>query len=248
MDDRILFVPPVFAPDPDVLRSWASTGILIARLEERWPVDFVRWPTLKGESRAGAGWGMLVNTVRGIARPEHHVVDISFGGGSLVVALEATPPRSFCVAGFVGTLATLRDAGHPELADATQLSQSIMTRPGQFLPFIMEGASREDVEIAERQLEATLDKELLAAVFEAVADVLVVGLATLEVPSMFFVLPAPFPGGEIEYEIYRTLAPGIERADLSIWPGRLHLPDGGNELADRVIPFIHEVIAAREDA
>jgi hypothetical protein len=151
------------------------------------------------------------------------------------------------VAGFAGTLASLRAAGYPELADATQASQAIMTRPGQFLPFIMQGASAQEIETAERQLEATLDKEALEGIFEEVADVVFPEIVTLEVPAVFFVLPPPFPGGQVEYEIYQEMVPGIRRDELTIWPGQIHLVDGGHELADKVIPFIQEVIAAREN-
>jgi hypothetical protein len=246
VDDRVLLVPPVFAPDPDVLRSWASPGILISRLNDRWPVDFVRWPTIKGTATStGGSLEALVQAVRAVITPQHHVVDISFGGGSLTLGLWECPPRSLSVAGFVGTLASLRAAGHPELADATQISQSIITVPGQFLPFIMQGATPQEIEAAERQLDATLDKEALAEVFEAVADVVFAELVTLDVPAVFFVLPTPFPGGEVEYEIYQTLVPGVKRDELSIWPGEIHRVEGGNELADKVIPFIEGVIAAR---
>jgi hypothetical protein len=120
-----------------------------------------------------------------------------------------------------------------------------MTRPGQFLPFIMQGASAQEIEAAERQLEATLDKEALDAIFEAVADVVFPEMVTLEVPAVFFVLPTPFPGGQVEYEIFQKMVPGVKRDELTIWPGQIHLVDGGNELADKVIPFIEGVIAAR---
>ena len=246
MDDRVLLVPPTFAPDPAVLRSWASTGVLMARLEERWPLDFVRWPTIKGEPAIGSGWEILVHPVQAVATPQHHVVDISFGGGSLAVSLRDTPPRSLAVAGFVGTLASLRAAGYPELAEAARVSQTIITRPGQFLPFIMQGAGEHDIELAERQLDATLDSELLAEVFEVVADVHFADLATLDVPAVFFCVPPPFPGGDVEYEMYQSLVPGVRRDELATWPGQIHLPEGGNELADKVIPFIEEVIATRE--
>ena len=62
MDDRILLVPPVWAPDPRIFESWAAPRVLLTKLEGILPVDILRWYTLKGEKRTGAGWEIAVST------------------------------------------------------------------------------------------------------------------------------------------------------------------------------------------
>jgi hypothetical protein len=61
MDDRILLVPPTWSPDPGVLESWPSPQALLRRLRSSYPVDILRWPSLKGEKRVGSGWEPAVN-------------------------------------------------------------------------------------------------------------------------------------------------------------------------------------------
>ena len=64
MDDRILVVPPNWAPGPDDNDALAGATALRRRLERVLPVDVFAWPTLKGVPLRGEGNAGLLNAFR----------------------------------------------------------------------------------------------------------------------------------------------------------------------------------------
>jgi hypothetical protein len=66
------------------------------------------------------------------------------------------------------------------------------------------------------------------------------------IPTLYLSLSVLPAGSEI-FAILRRYAPeAVDGGPLNEWGMRLHEEAGGHELADKVIPFIQGVIAARE--
>jgi hypothetical protein len=69
----------------------------------------------------------------------------------------------------------------------------------------------------------------------------------LDIPVLFLTSSATLTHGKEErFEVFRRYAPGARHKELKEWGARLHEEAGGHELADKVIPFIQEVIAQRQ--
>jgi hypothetical protein len=52
-DDRILLLPPGFAPDPAWMERMAAPRAALQRMREVAPVDIFRWPWLRGQEPSG---------------------------------------------------------------------------------------------------------------------------------------------------------------------------------------------------
>jgi hypothetical protein len=245
MEDRILLVPPPWAPDPEVISRWPTAQVLLARLTAFWPVDMLRWPSLKGKKWPGKGYRRAINAFRAQLRAEHHVLDPSgMGVRAFLGARGWEKARSFACVGFYENPQTLEARGATVTASATRLRfQFGGAGPSQVLPFVMAGADEAFLQQAIRQVGETLDREWQEEAL-ASSDTDQVEEGVLVIPCLFLEPPTPH---DIEgaFEAFRRYALNARRDYLAEFGLKLHEEAGGHELADKVIPFIEGVIAAR---
>ena len=246
MDDRILLIPPGFAPDPGSIDELASIRVLSQRLSELMPVDLYRWPWLRGQERCSSDPHEVAVRLEQEIRPEHHVVDLGTGTELLLLALSRRPARSLCVAGFFASVATLKAAGEPELAAAVAAITALSVNPAQIIPVVMQGADEQQSAAAAARVEGTLDKVLFAEVIQRYHCIEFREPAEIRVPALYLHISFPVPGSDRFFPLFRRWVPAARRADLIEWPTRVHLEQGGQELADKVIPFIQGVMDGRE--
>jgi hypothetical protein len=250
-DDRILFLPPIWAPDPDVIGNWPAFQALLQRLSGTWPVDFVRWPTLRGEAVEGTGWEAAANALRRSLRPEHHVVGYAFGALQILIALAEKPPRSLIHSFLRVTPGTLEAAGYEAAAVTQRARLAIVTTPAQALAGAMRGARPETIRAAAAALEATLDRSILLQLMnDPVQDRDIRGsFRPLDIPALCLLQRTRHSDsvGEINLEFGRAFLPSVQ-VDFVRETYGWHRREPGEEFADKAIPFIQEVIAQREAA
>jgi hypothetical protein len=99
VNDRILLVPPIWAPDPAVVQKWPALHALLLKLPAFLPVDFFLWPTLRGQEVLGTGVECLLNAFRRQLRPEHHVLAQGSFGEVLLEVLAMQPAASLTMWG-----------------------------------------------------------------------------------------------------------------------------------------------------
>jgi hypothetical protein len=163
VDDRILFVPPSWSPDPAVLEMFAAFQALLARLRAFLPVDIFIWPWLKTQKVTGTGTECLFNAIRDQVRPHHHVLQAPSGyGEAFLEVLAERQPRSLVVFGFnpsLRTVALLTGGATPpglqafwevSLRDATQL-----------LRLVMAGADEADIQRIAQARDRSYDRSSL---------------------------------------------------------------------------------------
>lgn len=246
MDDRILFVPPVWCPDAAVFEDWPSVRAVMRRLRPLMPVDILRLPTLRGMPREGQGVECTLNTVRTQLRPEHHVIDAGgTAGEALLLALSTQPARSLTLCGFYP------HPGHPEFDDDrsaaaiyTTIVSVMLSGPAQMVPIVMSGAEEWQIAETVARVDRSLDREVL----EEIQWREPMECGTVDLPALLLSLPAPVPMGEAAFRVLQRIAPNVRRDALTLWSTRVHEGDGGEELADKVIAFIETVIADRNRA
>ncbi|MEX2237713.1 MAG: hypothetical protein WEB00_09285 [Dehalococcoidia bacterium] len=241
-DDRILFMPPVWAPDPEVFESWPAYDALLERFRAHWPVDFLRWPTLVGEPAEGNGWEVMANAVRKSLTDEHHVIGLWLAT-PIVKVLAELEPRSLVVKDFGPNPGTLEAAGLPALASLVRAAFAISATPAQSLPSVMHGADQEFLRRAVEAVERTLDKgRLLRLLKDPLEEVDAQGSWTLRVPALLLTARGDFIEAGLAGELFRVFAPAAQVE--SVRHGyRWHERGPGEEFADKAIPFIEGVIA-----
>jgi hypothetical protein len=220
---------------------------LLKRLRASYPVDVFRWPSLKGEKRVGSGWEPAVNAFRAQTRSEHHFVDVAGAGGvPFLIAGGAEIARSFTTVSWGESVAVLEREGHRGIADFVRLNyQLIGSGAGQIVPLVMQGADEQTIARAIREVDETIDRSWVVEAMAAEDDMPPIPVGVLTVPSIYL---EPTPPLTIEglFEVFHRYAPAARHERLKEWGLRIHEEAGGHELADKVIPFIQQVIAARE--
>jgi hypothetical protein len=248
MDDRILAVPLTVAPDPAVFEKWPALKALLSRLREFLPVDFVIQPTLKGQKASGRGNVALVKALVAQVRPEHHVLAFSCSE-LLLVALLQRPVRSLIASGFFPSPRAMAAHEDESLAAGLAAIMPIISNPGQFVRIVMSGADEELINRTTREIEATVDKDLLQRIWYGTEPPISVPSGrTLDFPALYLTLPVLTPGRDEVFDYFRRHVPNTKLDQLHEWGFHLHEEKGGHELANKVIPFIQEVIAQREAA
>jgi hypothetical protein len=247
MNDRVLLVPAAWAPDPEAFQRWPSLRILQTRLEGLLPVDIFRWPWLKGEEAVGADWERPINAFRAQVRAEHHVVDIAGTGvRPLLNSGGAGTARSLATVSLSESLQTLESRGDTTIANFMRLQYELSRAgPAQMLPLVMQGADEAVLAGAIAEVQETLDRALAAETMASAVDLPRLDDGIVKIPCLFLEPPPPL-AIEGLFEVFRRYAPGARRESLHEYGLRIHEEDGGRELADKVIPFIQGVIAARE--
>ena len=244
MDDRILLVPFGLTPDPRSYETWASPRILLTMLKGFLPVDIFRWPHLKSEKPIGYGWEAMAEAFRAQIRPEHHIVDVGTGNPILLQAAATIGARSLITVGFLETVPTLEARGDTAMANVMRLQYDLSEAgAAQVIPLLMQGADEDYLAAAIREVNESIDqtrKNQSPRVSETQGSPIEAGI--LEIPSLFLDPPLYLDG---TFELFKHYAPAARRDTLKGWGTRVHEEDGGRELANKVIPFIQEVIAAR---
>jgi hypothetical protein len=246
VDDRILFLPPFFAPDPDVLEGWPAFDVLLQRLRERWPVDLLRWPTLLGEKVEGTGWAALSNALFRELRPEHHLVNWGATPAIDWLLLAGMPVRSLITSDFQPDPGALDALDRQAEATAILARIAIAATPAQIIPGCMVGAKPEFVSAAVEAVEATLDRAL---VFQLVNDRQYTdrrGRRHFDAPALYLSHREP-PKADSWLVLFRSAVPDT-RVEYVREAYGWHKRENGEEFADKAIPFIEEVIAQRETA
>jgi hypothetical protein len=229
-----------------VMESWGSVRALWTRLRGVLPLDLFLWPGLKGQKSIGSGAERGVNAFRLQVRPVHHVIDSAALGGRLfLLAGGAHLARSFTAVGFAEPAEVLEARGKSALANLARLRQeTIAAGAGQILRAIMAGADEAFVQRAIREVNETLDRTVMN---ELSAELNPIDYGILKIPCLYLEMTQP-PWGTVEFfEIFRQYAPDARRDHISEWGIRMQEEAGGHELADKVIPFIQEVIAQRDN-
>ncbi|HEX5915825.1 MAG TPA: hypothetical protein VFY54_22200 [Rubrobacter sp.] len=246
-----MLVPVSFAPDPAMFDVWAAPRALLQRLRAFLPVDTFLWPTLKGQPADGSPSECVDQAIRRQLREEHHIVNVSTAQEPFLTLLGDRPARSHTAAGYFPFPPSVTGKVDSLLATALEAIRTMAPHPAQFLPQLMQGAEETEIKNAVSKVEGTLNSGFLAGwVQEALAEQQSGILKTIKpssrTPTLYLSLPVALPGGERIVEIFRSYVPNARVDELHEWGLHLHEEAGGHELADKVIPFIQNVIADRE--
>jgi hypothetical protein len=217
---------------------------LLERLRTFLPVDHFRWPSLPGEPCEGDPQDCLVEAFQAQLQPVHH--DLCFVASELILlALSRNTPRSLTTTAFIPSPATVVD--DDVLATALTAQNVISRKLSQVVPLIMQGANEAEVERVTADLRRTSNYDFVARLRDAFVTHPRAPERPLEVPVLYL-SPAlqVNPGEEPIFTLFRSFVPEARHGSLTEWGLRIHEEDGGHELADKVIPFIQGVIAARE--
>lgn len=246
MDDRILFVPPVWCPDPLVFEDWPSVRAFMRRTRQILPVDILRLPTIRGEPRDGKGVDCTLNAIRAQLRPEHHVVDAGgTAGEALLLVLSTTKAQSLTLCGFYPHPGHTEFDKDREAATIYRTIVSVMVSgPAQMVPIVMNEAEEWQIAEAVARVDRTLDREVLNEIQWQEP----MTCETIDTPTLLLSLPAPVPMSEASFAVLSRIVPSVRRDTLNTWSTRVHEGDGGDELASKVIAFIDSVITRRDEA
>jgi hypothetical protein len=250
MGDRILLIPALFTPDPLVIEKWPAFRALLLRLRQFLPVDFFRWPTLKGEQAVGAGADCVLRALHAQVRPEHHILQLQAASGELTLeALADRPARSLVSVGFAPSPNVAAALGATDLARAMDATYAILSpNLHQIFEVLMSGAEEDEIGRAVSEVTVTSNPDIGRAIGADVQTREPPPLRPLNVHALYLFVPAPIPMPEARFEIFRRFIPLARHDELHEWGIHLHKEEGGHELANKVIPFIQEVIAEREKA
>jgi hypothetical protein len=251
MDDRILLIPTTFAPDPAVFEKWAAPRALMQRLRAFLPVDVFLWPTLMGQPAEGSSTECVDRAIRRQLRNEHHLVNVSMRQEPLLTVLAERPARSHAAAGYFPFVQSVTGKVDSLLATSIEAIRAVTLNVAQLVPQMMQGAGEAEIEKAVSEVEATRNSGFLTRWVEESLVEHRAGRSkpvtpSSHTPTLYLSLPVAIPGGERIVEIFRSYVPNARVDELHEWGLHLHEEAGGHELADKVIPFIEEVIAARE--
>ena len=249
MDDRILLVPASVAPDPAVFARWPAMHALTEDLASFLPIDTLLYPSLRGQPRDGrTAIDWMTNALRRQIRPGHHVLALICTELILGVLAEGRG-QSLITTLFAPSAATASSRGDETLAGAMSAMAQLMASPSQFVATIMGGASEEVLARTAEEVERTLDQQVLEMTrTESFGALEPPSIKKISIPALYLTLPALVPGRDEVFSYFRSLVPDSRLDSLEHFGLRLHEEAGGHELADKVIPFIQEVIAARKSA
>jgi hypothetical protein len=247
VDDRILFIPAPFAPDPAVLTEWPALRALFQRLNAFLPLDVALLPTLLSQPHTGDDpFASVADAVRRQLRPEHHVLTIGSPLGPVLQVLGEQPARSHVAVGFVPTAALMQASSDRLLASAFDAIRATSRNVSQLVQLAMQGAQADEIERVIGDVKQTLDLDYYHALVAAEWSS-ELRIAPSSIPTLYLSYQVALPGGEELLAIFRRYAPAaVDGGALREWGRRIHEEAGGHELADKAIPFIQEVIAQRQ--
>lgn len=245
-DDRFLLLPAGFAPDPATMERLPALRRLVERLAGELPLDVHRWPWLHGEGGNATTPEGVISGIAAAIGPRHHVVDLGTGSDLLLMAVAGSPARSLSVAGFFASAATLRAAGEDSVAAAVAAITAMSVNATQILPVVMQGAAETKLDAIVREVDASYDRGLFSDLIRQFHETDYTGRALVTTPALYLDLPTPIPNPESLFAVFRRFVPEGRRHTLQQWGVSLHQEGAGDELADAVISFTREVIAARE--
>lgn len=247
-DDRILLIHSNWAGGPNVRRLFPAMTAVDERLEAFLPVDHWTWPFHEGR-KVDDPVAWLDQQVAQLATSQHHIVDL---GGSASERLfsrlheKGRVPRSFILAGFYGRPATLRAAGLPDAAAFQEVAMQVTSNPQQIVGVVTQGADEATREAIVRALQADVDYASMRKLMDWARELSALrDLPTLDCPALYLELPVGVPQYDVA-ALLRGYLPNLRTDSLELYGSNLHEADGGHEVADKVLPFIKEVIAERE--
>jgi hypothetical protein len=248
VDDRILLVPPYWAPDPAVYNNWPMVRTAVVQLQSFLPVDHFRWPSLPGELSEGDPQDCVLEAFHRQLQSWHHVLCL-LASELVLCAVSEKPVRSLIAAAFIPSPATAARSDDDVLAAALTAQNVISSKLSQVVPMLMQGAGETEVDRVIAELRRTSDYKFVGRLRDAVVSHPRLPERPIDIPALYL-SPAVLvnPGEEPIFAIFRSYAPGARRDELVDWGRRLHDEAGGLELAGKVIPFIQDVIAQREAA
>ena len=249
MDDRIFLVRSIWCGGAHVYNRWPAVRAQGERLRSFLPVDEFVWPFHHGESADDPVEATLERMASAIT-PNHHVVDDGgTGGEGLLLALtrSGVQPRSLVYNGFFAQSATLRSAGFPDAATAISVAWQVVSNPNQVAGVCMQDAAEEDRKAMSLAMQQDVNQADLVKYVEGIGLLHPYeNVSRLRCPSLYLELPVAVPGTEQNEAILSHYLADLRVEPLLLYGLRLHEEAGGHEVADKVIPFIKEVIAARE--
>ncbi|HEX5914931.1 MAG TPA: hypothetical protein VFY54_17570 [Rubrobacter sp.] len=247
-DDRILVIPPLWAPDWRTSRPGGAVATLLSELEAFLPLDIFEQPTLKGARHKAHDVAGLIEAMKSDIRPMHHVVEVGGGPGEpVLVAVAESEARSVVICGFYPSPRTLARRGDQELAQAVHaMYLTLVNNPGQALSIVMQDADDSIREAALQRIEETVDRQALRRLGEDLANAQFSAEGQVTVPALYLGLSHFIPANSGQIDLFREYAPGARYDELGKWGPFGHLEAAGYEFAGKVIPFIKEVIAERE--
>jgi hypothetical protein len=110
---------------------------------------------------------------------------------------------------------------------------------------VLEGASEKQTMAIIERIESDLPRAR-AVILESFEELNVLAEAKpIAIPMLYLEPSVPLAGVSEMVEVVRKLAPGAEMGQLVLWPGQLHDPASGEELAAKAISFLdkHSVTA-----
>ena len=179
-------------------------------------------------------------------QPVHHVLCF-VGSEVILLALSRKPIRSLTTTAFIPSPATV--VGDDVLATALTAQNVISRKLSQVVPLIMQGATEGEVESVIADLRRTSNYDFVAGLRDDFVSKPRAPERPLDIPALYLSPAVQVnPGEEPIFAIFRSFVPRAQRGVLTEWGLRIQEEDGGHELADKVIPFIEEVIATRNTA
>jgi hypothetical protein len=239
----------MWAPDWRTYRPGGAVATLLSELEAFLPLDVFEQPTLKGSRRHADDVAGFIAVLRSDIKPGHHVVEVGGGPGEpVLLAVAGSPARSVTICGLYPTPKSLARRGDQELAQAVEaMYMTLVNNPGQALSVVMQDADDSTREAALRRIEETVDRAALRRLGESLATAQLSIEQQVTVPALYLGLSHRIPANSGQIDIFREYAPGARYDELEMWGPFGHLEAAGYELAGKVIPFIQEVIAEREN-
>lgn len=250
-DDRILVIPPMWAP---AWGDWTSrhitdaVGALLSELAAFLPLDIFEQPTLKGSRRQAEDVAGLIVAMKSDIRPGHHVLEVGGTPGEpVLLAVAGSAARSVTICGFYPTPKSLARRGDPELGQAVEaMYMTLVNNPGQALSVVMQDADDRSRNAVLRRIETTVDRTMLRRLGESLASAQLTVEQHVTVPALYLGLRHRIPANSGQIDLFREYAPAARYDELEKWGPYGHLEAAGYELAGKVIAFIKEVIADRD--
>jgi hypothetical protein len=248
-DDRILIIPPLWAPDWHHPPAGGARALL-SELTAFLPVDVFEQPTLKGGKRNVDDVAGLIEAMKSDIKPEHHVVEVGGTPGEpVLLAVGQSQARSVVICGFYPSPKTLARRGDEDLARAVQAMYAVITQnPGQAISIVMQDSDESIREASLRRLEETVDRRILRSLGDELIEAQFVAQGQVTIPALYLGLQHFIPANAGMIDLFREYAPAGRYEELKKWGPHSHLEAAGYELAGKVISFIEEVTAERKDS
>jgi hypothetical protein len=245
--DRVLFLPN-WLVSPRACEKIPGFAAALRELRDSFEVEVFAWPWFH-EPRAEAGWRSGVRALRKKLSENDdwwHVVTAPSGTAMMIPALgPSTKVRSFVAGGVSALPATLTalnllsvsDAASVRLTEASRVRETSWSY--QAMRPVTEGATEEERRRLVRAIEADIDNATAIQILDSFSDLNLLREADeITVPMLYLSPTLALPGIAEIGEAIVLLAPRAEIEEIEIWPGRLHEPASGEELAGKAIAFV----------